>query len=607
MNTSATPTRTARFQSFTDTSSPKTVRPRLAALRREMKARGLAGYLVPRGDMFRGEYVPHNAERLAYLTSFTGSAGLCLVGIRRAGLVVDGRYTAQAPLQTDTKLVEVLTAAPGGYPPELAAIAGKTGAVGYDPWLFSPSDLDALANLFGNRERLVPTDNLVDLIWTKDRPAPPDGPVELLGANRAGMARADKIAALRGEVSKAGADALVLTMPESVNWLLNMRGRDVPHTPFALSFALVPKRGKPVLFIDRAKIGPDAAGLAGDIAFAEISALPGRLERLGMASKKIWLDKATAPSLVVSTLTESGATLIDKRDPVLALKAVKNDAELDGMRDAHKRDGVAMVKFLAWVDSAVGSGELTEIDVTEKLEAFRREDETLVEISFDTICGSGPNGAIIHYRVTESSNRAITPGDILLVDSGGQYQAGTTDITRTMATGPVSDEVRDRNTRVLKGMIAISLAKFPKGTTGAQIDVLARAPLWEIGLNYNHGTGHGVGAFLSVHEGPVGISPRAQVPFSAGNIVSNEPGYYLEGAYGIRIENLIHIKDSGEGWLESETLTLAPIDKRLIDVGMLTDPERNWLNAYHARVLKEIGPLVDAETRAWLEQATLAI
>ena len=607
MKNSPSPHRTALFQSFTDTSSPKTVRPRLAAIRREMKTRGLAGYLVPRGDMFRGEYVPHNAERLAFLTSFTGSAGLCLVGMRRAALVVDGRYTAQAPLQTDTKLIEVLTATPGSYPRELATIAGKNGAVGYDPWLFSPSDLEALTRLFGNRERLVPTDNLVDLIWTSDRPAPPDAPIELLGANRTGRDRADKIDELRAEISKAGADALMLTMPESVNWLLNMRGRDVPHTPFALSFALVPKRGKPVLFIDDAKIGPDAAGLAENVAFADITTLPRRLERLGGASKKIWLDKATAPSLVVSTLTDSGATLIDRRDPVLALKAVKNDAELDGMRDAHKRDGVALAKFLAWVDSAVGSGELTEIDVTEKLEACRREDDTLVEVSFDTICGSGPNGAIIHYRVTESSNRTITPGDILLVDSGGQYLSGTTDITRTMATGPVSDEVRDRNTRVLKGMIAISLAKFPKGTTGAQIDVLARAPLWEIGLNYNHGTGHGVGAFLSVHEGPVGISPRAHVPLAAGNIVSNEPGYYREGAYGIRIENLVHIHEAEDGWLTSETLTLAPIDRRLIDAKMLTDAERGWLNAYHARVLKEIGPLVDAKTRAWLEQATAPI
>lgn len=607
MKPSVSPHRTAVFQSFTDASNPKTVRPRLVALRREMKARGLAAYLVPRGDMFRGEYVPHNAERLAFLTSFTGSAGLCLVGTRRAGLVVDGRYTTQAPLQTDTSLIEVLTATPGNYPPELAAIAGKHGAIGYDPWLFSPSDLEALAKLFGNRERLVPTDNLVDLIWTGDRPAQPDAPVELLGANRAGRTRADKIAELRSDIAKAGADALVLTMPESVNWLLNMRGRDVPHTPFALSFALVPKRGKPVLFIDSAKIGPDAAGLAEDVAFAEISALPSRMARLGAASRKVWIDKATAPSLVISTLADSGATLIDRRDPVLALKAVKNAAELDGMRDAHKRDGVAMAKFLAWVDGAVSSGELTEIDVTEKLEAFRREDETLVEVSFDTICGSGPNGAIIHYRVTESSNRTITPGDILLVDSGGQYQAGTTDITRTVATGAVSDDVRDRNTRVLKGMIAISLAKFPKGTTGAQIDVLARTPLWEIGLNYNHGTGHGVGAFLSVHEGPVGISSRAHVPFSEGNIVSNEPGFYLEGAYGIRIENLVEVVADTEGWLRFETLTLAPIDRRLIDATMLSAPERDWLNAYHTRVLNEVGPKLDAATRIWLEQATRPI
>ncbi len=607
MTQPSTPVRTARFQSFADLTGPETVSPRLAALRREMKARGLAAYLVPRGDMFRGEYVPAHAERLAFLTSFTGSAGLAIVGTRRAALFVDGRYTAQAPLQTDTSLIEVLPAAPGGYPEALADIAGKKGAVGYDPWLFSPVDLDNLAKILGDRERLVATENLIDLIWTTNRPPASRAAIELLGDNRAGASRAEKLEGLRTEIGKAGADALLLTLPESVNWLFNMRGRDLPHTPFALSFALVPKRGRPTLFIDRSKVGPDAAALHEDTGLAEIDRLPARLEKLGAAGKKIWLDAGSTPSRLVTALTDSGAALISRRDPVLALKAQKNDAELGGMREAHRRDGVALAKFLAWVDAALTSGKMTEIDLVERLEAFRRLDETLVDVSFDTICGSGPNGAIVHYRVTESSNRRITPGDILLIDSGGQYLSGTTDITRTMATGPVGAEHKDRYTRVLKGMIGISLLRFPAGTTGAQIDAFARVPLWQIGLNYNHGTGHGVGAFLSVHEGPVGIGPRYGVPFAPGHIVSNEPGFYCEGAYGIRIENLVHVLAGADGYLEFETLTLAPIDTRLIEISMLTTAERDWLNAYHARVRDEIGPLVDAKTRAWLDRATTAI
>ena len=608
MNTPSSPARTARYQSFADLTDPATVKPRVTALRREMKARGLAAYLVPRGDMFRGENVPANAERLAFLTSFTGSAGLAAIGIDKAALFVDGRYAVQAPLQTDTSVIEVLPALQGGYPAEIAEIAGPAGTVGYDPWLFSPSDLKSLTKILGSAERLVPTDNLVDLIWTENRPEPPKAPVELLGANRAGRTRADKLDTLRKTIDESGADALLLTLPESVNWLMNMRGRDVLHTPVALSFALVPKDAKPTLFIDPGKIGPDAASLAEDTGFAEIDALPAALDALGKAGKAVWLDAGIAPSRVVSALTESGARLIERRDPVLALKAQKNDAELAGMRDAHRRDGIAMAKFLAWVDANVGSGTLTEIDVVEQLEAFRREDDTLVDISFDTICGAGPNGAIMHYRVTESSNRRIVPGELLLVDSGAQYLSGTTDITRTMATGPVGDEHKDRNTRVLKGMIAISRLKFPRGTTGALIDAFARNPLWEIGENFAHGTGHGVGAFLGVHEGPIGIAPRYHVAFAPGNIVSNEPGFYLNGQYGIRIENLVHVTEAEtDGFLSFETLTLAPIDTRLIDLAMLAPEERAWLNAYHARVREEIGPALDARTRAWLEQATEAV
>ena len=607
MSTPITPTRTALYQSFSDTSDPKTVAPRVARLRTEMKARNLCAFVVPRGDMFRGEYVPASSERLAFITSFTGSAGLAIIGAERAALFVDGRYTTQAPLQTDTSVFEVLPMTQGGYPDAMAVIAGESGLVGYDPWLFSPADLDAFARIFGGPERLTPADNLIDVIWTENRPPEPKSAVELLGANRAGVTRATKLDDMRKLIGETQADALLLTLPESVNWLLNMRGRDVPHTPFALSFALVPAEGKPTLFIDGDKVGPEASALRVDVGIAEVDALPAALAKLGSDDKTVWLDAGIAPVKLVTALTEAGAKLVNRKDPVMGLKASKNDAELSGMRDAHRRDAVAMVKFLSWVDENVGSGTLTEIDVTEALEAFRREDETLVDVSFDTICGSGPNGAIMHYRVTESTNRVITPGDILLVDSGGQYLSGTTDITRTMATGPVADVQKDRNTRVLKGMIGISRLNFPIGTTGAHIDAFARAPLWEIGENFAHGTGHGVGAFLSVHEGPVGIAPRYTVPFSAGNIISNEPGYYEVGAYGIRIENLVHVLPTAEGYLGFETLTLVPIDRRLIDKSLMTEAEISWLDSYHQRILREIGPLVDAKTRTWLEAATVAL
>ncbi|MBU1174095.1 MAG: aminopeptidase P family protein [Alphaproteobacteria bacterium] len=607
MSNSIPPARTARLQTYSDASDPKTVKPRLDAVRREMNARGLSGYLVPRGDMFRGEYLPAHAERLRWLTSFTGSAGLAVIGRDKAALFVDGRYATQAPRQTDTSAFAVLPAVQGGYSDALRDIAGKVGPVGYDPWLFSPGDLEGLASILGTG-RLKATDNLVDLIWTEDRPAPPEAPVELLGDNRAGKSRRQKLGELRNTIFEAGADALLITLPESVNWLMNMRGRDVPHTPFALSLALVPTEGRPTLFIDISKIGADAAALGADTDFAPIESLPDHLVRLGTNKKTVWTDAGSAPSILVSTLRDSGASLVEKRDPVLDLKSRKNDAEISGIRDAHRRDGVAMAKFLCWLDGVAGSAGLTEIDVVERLEAFRREDETLVDISFDTICGSGPNGAIMHYRVTETSNRTLVPGELLLVDSGAQYLSGTTDITRTVATGPVAPEHKDRNTRVLKGMIAISRLKFPLGTTGAQIDAFARHPLWEIGENFAHGTGHGVGAFLSVHEGPIGIAPRYHVPFAPGNVVSNEPGFYLEDGYGIRIENLVHVVAATEPrFLCFETLTLAPIDTRLIAMAMLTIEERDWLNAYHARVLSEIGPALDAETRGWLEKATAAV
>ena len=599
----------ARFQSFEEKSDPGHVAPRLAALRAAMAEAGVDGFLIPRADAHRGESVPASEARLAYVTGFTGSAGLAIVGREKAGLFVDSRYTLQAPAQTDTGLVDVVEYLLGGIAPAVADYVPEGGTIAYDPWLHTPGEIRALAAKLGKRAELAPHANLVDAIWA-DRPAPPAGAIEFLGPNRTGRDTAGKIAEIQAALADAGADAGVLTLPESICWLFNMRGRDVPNTPVVLGFALVPASGRPTLFLDPAKQTETVrAALAGTADLADSGELIARLEALGREGRAVLVDPASAPEAVVAALRAAGAQLVEERDPVLLPKSRKNDAELAGMSEAHLLDGVALAKFLYWFDTAAPRGGLTEIGIVTALEAFRREEPSCVDASFDTIAGAGPNGAIVHYRVTQSTDRALAPGELMLVDSGAQYLSGTTDITRTLSTGPTTPEQRDRYTRVLKGMIAISMARFPKGTTGAQIDILARQYLWQAGLTYNHGTGHGVGAYLGVHEGPVGIAPRYTLPLAAGNVLSNEPGFYQAGAYGIRIENLIVVReaDGFPGYFDFATLTLAPIDTRLIETAMLSEAERNWLNAYHARVRREIGPRLGGEVKAWLEQATAAI
>ncbi|HWU16998.1 MAG TPA: aminopeptidase P family protein [Devosia sp.] len=598
----------AIFQSFEERADPKNVAPRLKALRAAMAKAGVDGFLVPRADAHRGESVPASEARLAYVTGFTGSAGIAIVGAKKAGLFVDSRYTLQAPAQTDTAKVTVHEAL-GGLPAEIGDYVPKGGIIRYDPWLHTPGEIRDLQAKLGKRAKLVPGPNLVDAIWS-DRPGAPVSTIEVLGHNRAGRTAPDKIADIQASLDRDGADAAVLTLPESICWLFNIRGRDVPNTPFVLGFAIVPHKGQPSLYLDPAKITPELEkALDGIAGIVSSKGLPAALAKLGKGKKAVLIDPASAPEAIASTLKEAGAALIEKRDPVLLPKSRKNEAELAGMREAHKLDGVALAKFLAWFDDNAPAGKLTEIGIVTALEAFRRQDETCVDASFDTISGAGANGAIVHYRVTEKTDRVLKSGELMLVDSGAQYLSGTTDITRTMATGPATDEQRDRFTRVLKGMIAISMARFPKGTSGAQIDVLARQFLWQDGVTYNHGTGHGVGAYLGVHEGPIGISPRYTLPLEVGNVISNEPGYYKTGEYGIRIENLIVVVESAKapGFLEFETLTLAPIDRRLIDVDMLTAGERDWLNAYHQRVWAEIGPVVTGEVKAWLKGATAGV
>jgi Xaa-Pro aminopeptidase len=594
------------FQSFEEKSDKKTVAPRLAALRVAMAKADMDAFLIPRADAHRGESVPPSDARLAYMTGFTGSAGLAVVGARKAGLFVDSRYTLQAPAQTDTSKIKVHEWLLPGISPEVGNYVPKGGTIGYDPWLHTPTEIRDLTSKLEGRAKLAPGPNLVDAVWA-DRPAAPVSTIEFLGHNRAGQASSDKIAEIQKSIASDHADATVLTLPESICWLLNMRGRDVPNTPFVLGFAIVPKSGQPTLYLDPAKITDGLkASLAGVAKVATRKALTTALAKLGKSGKAVLVDPATAPQAIVTALAEAGAKLVEKRDPVLLPKSRKNAAELSGMREAHTLDGVALAKFLAWFDDAAPKGGLTEIGIVTALEAFRREEETCVDASFDTISGAGPNGAIVHYRVTDKTDRTLNPGEIMLVDSGAQYLSGTTDITRTLSTGKPSDEERDRYTRVLKGMIAISMARFPKGTTGGQIDILARQFLWQAGISYNHGTGHGVGAYLGVHEGPIGISSRYTTPFEIGNVISNEPGYYKTGAYGIRIENLITVVESVEfpGYLEFETLTLAPIDKRLIRKSLLSEAERAWLDAYHHRVWKEIGPLVKGKVKDWLKEAT---
>ena len=601
----------AVFQSFDTKTSPKTVAARLKALRAAMLDAGLDGFLVPRADAHRGESVPESEARLAYVTSFTGSAGLAVIGPKKAGLFVDSRYTLAAPLQTDTRHVTVIEAAQAGSDGRVADFVPAGGKLGYDPWLHTPGEIKDLTEKLAGKLTLVPSPNLVDRIWT-DRPAAPVTPIEFLGANRAGRTATEKLDALRKTLAAEHADVVVLTLPESINWLFNMRGRDVPNVPVVLAFAIVPKTGKPTLFVHKAKMSPELRkGLAGIAKLADVSTLVAELRKLGAADKTVWLDPTTAPAALVTAIAGvSDAKLIEKRDPVLLPKSKKNDAEIGGMKEAHKLDSVALAKFLTWFDTEAPGGKLTEIGIVEALESFRREDDSCIDASFDTISGSGPNGAIVHYRVDSNSNRTLKPGELMLLDSGAQYLSGTTDITRTLFTGKATAEQRDRFTRVLKGMMALSMQKFPRGTSGAQLDVLARQFLWQDGVTYTHGTGHGVGAFLGVHEGPIGFSTRYPTPLEPGMIISNEPGYYKAGAYGIRIENLVLVVESSVGGgkvLELETLTLAPIDLRLVDEKLLTPAEKDWLNAYHKRVFREIGPAVSGSVKAWLKQATRAI
>ena len=585
---------------------------RLQALRAELARRGVDGFLVPRADEHQGEYVPASGQRLAWLTGFTGSAGLAVLLKDRAAVFVDGRYTLQAQAQVDAALYEVRHVSEQPASAWITETLGRGEVLGYDPWLHTPGEVEryrTAAERAGGSLR--PLDgNPIDTVWT-DRPPAPLAPVVPHALRFAGQSAAEKRQQVAAALAKELVDAAVLTLPDSIAWLLNIRGGDVPHTPLPLSFAILHRDASVDLFIDPRKLAP-ALGehLGNGVRVSPPDGLGPAIDRLGAAKQTVAADPATAAAWVLERLASAGARVQRMADPCQLPKACKNPVELAGTRAAHRRDGAALTRFLAWLAAAAEAGGLTEIAVSDRLEAFRRGGENFRGLSFPTISGAGPNGAIVHYHATAKTERRLEPGTLYLVDSGAQYLDGTTDVTRTVAIGRPSPEMRDRFTRVLKGHIALALCRFPKGTSGAQLDALARRALWEAGLDYDHGTGHGVGSYLGVHEGPQRISklPSAQ-PLLPGMIVSNEPGYYKTGAYGIRIENLVVVSTlEGEGWerelLCFETLTLAPIDLALVEPALLQRDEIAWLDAYHARVRDELAPLVDATTAAWLARAT---
>ncbi|MEP3280363.1 MAG: aminopeptidase P family protein [Stappiaceae bacterium] len=603
------------FQDFTLNADPSTGPARLADLRTELASAGFEGFIIPRSDAHQGENVPERDERLAWLTGFTGSAGLAIVLSERAAVFVDGRYTLQVLDQVDGTAFERLQSLKTAPDVWLGDNAGKGLRIAYDPMLHTVADVRKFQKACEKAgSTLVPVEeNLVDRVW-HDQPEPPLAAVSLHPVAYSGEKSTDKIPRIQKEIAKQGAEAAILTLPDSIAWLFNIRGGDVPNTPLPLSFALVPAKGPCTIFIDGRKLSNEVRDeLAEIIEIRGPEAFLPTVGQLAETGSPILLDPHSAPEAVARCILAKDGKIIEKRDPVKLPKAIKNAVEQDGARTAHLRDGVAFARFLAWFDANAGEGTLDEISVARELEKFRAETGRLKDLSFDTISGAGANGAIVHYRVTENTNRKIEPGSLYLVDSGAQYEDGTTDITRTLAVGPVTEEMKRHFTLVLKGHIAISTARFPEGATGAQLDTLARVAMWKAGVDFDHGTGHGVGSYLSVHEGPQNVSKRGSEPLQPGMILSNEPGFYKTGSYGIRIENLELVRNASdiEGgdrpMLSFETLTFAPIDRHLVNSALLDEDELQWLNGYHAEVLAKISHGLEEDTRKWLAEACAPI
>ena len=575
---------------------------KLQELRQILTSEGLDGFIVPRTDEYQGEYVPACAERLAWLTGFTGSAGFTIVMDDMAVVMSDGRYTIQLAQQVDSDLYQVANTQEV-KPEEWLKKNAPDTVIGYDPKLHTPKQIEALEK--ADIELSAVDSNLIDRIW-KDKPDAPQAKTSLFSEKYAGMSARDKIASIQNVLEEEDADAVVLTMSDSIAWLLNIRGGDIPYIPVALSYAVVPDKGKVKWFVSEKKVTDDVkAALLNVVQFQDESALEDCLK--SYEGRDVWLDTKRSSVWFQNTLVQAGANLIAKDDPCILPRACKTAAEQAAMKAAHVRDGMALVKFFKWFDEEVSKGQLTELFVEEKLESCRAQANEFKEPSFNTIAGYGAHGAIVHYRADEQSNQTIKDGSLLLLDSGAQYEDGTTDITRTMAVGDVSAEMKECNTLVLKGHIALASTQFKKGTIGKELDALARAPLQEKGLDYGHGTGHGVGCYLSVHEEAANFNPRGEDEVKAGMIISNEPGFYKEGEYGIRIENLVLTIDAGDDALCFETITLCPIDKNLIIPERLSDDEKSWFNAYHQRVYKTLAPLLNDGEQVWLKEATAAI
>lgn len=591
------------LQTFDATTNPEQGPPRLQALRSVLHAEDFDGFLVPRADVHQGEYVADRDARLSWLTGFTGSAGFAVILADKAGVFVDGRYRVQVKSQVS----DVFT--PVDWPetqlgPWLKTHLSGGARVAYDPWLHTVGEMERYrTDLKNSNISLVPTENFVDRIW-EDQPAPPNAAVVPHPLDLAGKSAADKRNELAADLQSAGHDAAVITLPDSAMWLLNIRGSDIARNPLAHCFAILHADARVDLFIAPAKIAHLGDHLGTGVTQRDPDSFASALAEL---KGRIRLDKNSAPEAIAGILKDKA---VFGSDLCALAKARKNPAEIKGTINAHIRDGAAVTTHLAWL-AKQAPGSLTEIDVVQHLETCRRRDNSLRDISFETIAGTGANGAIMHYRVTEGTNRTLENGDLLVLDSGGQYPDGTTDITRTLAIGTPGAEERAAFTRVLQGMIAMSRLVWPKGLAGRDLDAIARAPLWAAGQDYNHGTGHGVGAYLCVHEGPQRLAKTSHVPLEPGMILSNEPGYYRNGAFGIRIENLLVVKpadipggDPERSFLCWRTLTLAPIDRTLIDTDMLSVMERDWLNAYHQEVEKTLAPLVADDARTWLASAT---
>lgn len=585
---------------------------RLTALRAELAQRKLDGFVIPLTDEHMSEYVGEYAKRLYWLTGFSGSAGSAVVMSDSAAMFTDGRYTLQVRDQVDGTLYEYQSV-PETSPTQWLGERAQSGQkIGFDPWYHTRGWVEATRRTLAERgaELVAVESNPVDAIWT-DQPRPPLDPIQPHDAEYAGMSLADKLAATAAAVHKAGADAAVIAALDSVAWFLNIRGTDVACTPVARAFALSFADGRAELFTETEKVTPAVRAALGDsVAVHPRDAFAARLAELGASKTRVLVDPETTVFAVFERLEKSGAVIVEGRDPCILPKARKNPAEITGTRAAHVRDGAALTRFLHWLHVEAPKGGVTELDADAKLLAFRQEANLFRDVSFPAITGAGPNGAIVHYRSTPETNRPLKVGELFLIDSGGQYLDGTTDVTRTIAVGAAGAEERDRFTRVLKGHIALATARFPTGTSGRQLDALARLPLWLAGLDYDHGTGHGVGSYLAVHEGPQRIAKASSdIPLEPGMICSNEPGYYKAGAYGIRIENLVLVReDKREGderdMLGFETLTLAPIDLALVEPSLLTPEEKDWLNAYHHRVAETLAPLVPEDTKQWLAEAT---